>query len=115
MAQFDTIPCDPAQIPYEYEIIFDGVTYILGFQYNKYSRQITATISDDEGEIASEPLVLNQPLFQSQRHKDRMPMIDLMPVDESGTEIEVNIDNLNVTVEIADTSTDLTAVGDIDG
>ncbi|GAX05466.1 hypothetical protein IWT25_00772 [Secundilactobacillus pentosiphilus] len=115
MAQYDTIPCDPNQLPYEYTIIFDGKAYTLGFQYNEFSDQITVSISDDDGLIAREPLVLKQPIFQAVHYKDRLPLIELMPIDESGNEIEVNIDNLNLTVEIADTSTDLTDVGDDDG
>lgn len=115
MAQYDTIPCDPSQLPYEYDIPFDGKVYTLGFQYNEYADQIIVSISDEDGLIAKEPLVLNQPLFQAVHYKDRLPLIELMPVDESGNEIEVNIDNLNVTVEIADTGTDLTDVGDDDG
>ena len=65
MAQYDTIPCDPNQLPYEYTITFDGKIYTLGFQYNEFSDQITVSISDDDGLISREPLVLNQPIFQA--------------------------------------------------
>lgn len=115
MAIYDTIPCDPDQLPYNYDIDFDGKHYTLLFQYNKFCDQIIVTISDDQGEIAAEPLVLNQILFAEVSYKERLPMVTLIPLDESQIQIEVNIDNLNKTVEIANVDIELDDLGDADG
>lgn len=117
MAFRDSIPIDPDELPVQFPFDFDDTEYTLSIQYNEFSDQITVAIFDDDGLIAVEPLVLNQPLFQALSNP-RLPMITLVPMDESGQEIEVNIDNLNKTVFVFENDVsedDVDDSGDDDG
>lgn len=110
MAFYDQFELDPDELPYSYPITIDDDDYELGFSFNPYSRQVIATIEDDIGVIATDPVILDQELFKYSP-SPRLPLISIIPRDESGQATEANMGNLNVTVFL--TSNDIER-GDVD-
>lgn len=105
MAFYDQYELDPDQLPYSYPIQIDDKDYTLGFSFNPDSRQIIASISDDDGLIATDPIILDRILF-GYCQSPRMPMISIIPRDESGQETEANLGNINKTVFLTDDDID---------
>lgn len=112
MAFYDQFELDPNQLPYSYPISIDDVEYILGFSFNPYSNQVIASIEDDIGVIATDPVILDHELFAYCPDRARMPLISIIPRGESGQATSANLGNLNVTVFLTDDSIDRS---DVDG
>ena len=69
------------------------------FKYNSECDLFTCTLSKG-GEVLvyDEPIIYGVPLFQDVYDNDTFPCIDIVPLDESGEENEVNYDNFGETV-----------------
>lgn len=101
MALHSYIDIDVSSLPYSQLIIIENKQYNFTFFYNEVSRQFTVDIADANNNIirAGEVLVLNQPLWR--RVVDyRLPMVSLIPMDESRQETDITLGNLGKTVKL---------------
>lgn len=93
------IDFDVDDLPETFEQDLDGTTYLISLTYNDEGDFFVFTLmEDDETPIASEKLILNQPLFQELPPDERLPTTPLVPMDESGQAKRVSIDNFMDTV-----------------
>lgn len=93
------IDFDVDDLPETFEQYLDGTTYLISLTYNDEGDFFVFTLmEDDETPIASEKLILNQPLFQELPPDERLPTTPLVPMDESGQAKRVSIDNFMDTV-----------------
>lgn len=101
MTVHDTIPIEPDDMPYNRQVDLDSGSYIFGFQWNEIDRTFTIDISTLDGVAIrqGEVLVLNQPLWRN-INIDGLPAETIIPLDESGNEIEIDPGNLGDTVNL---------------
>lgn len=99
MAQRDYIPVDVDDLPELFELDIDDVTYVFGINYNEVGGFYTVDLYDeDENPIAlGEKMVLNHRLWANLVDR-RLPMRDIVPMDESGKATDVNPKTLGQTV-----------------
>lgn len=97
----DYIPIDINAIPYVQDIQLGDTSYQFKVYYNELSDTFYVDIADYDGNIiqASEPILLNQPLWRNINNDD-LPIETIIPIDESGLATEVNADNLGQTVQL---------------
>jgi hypothetical protein len=95
----DIIEIEKTELPCSYDIVLGAEEFRLTFKYNEECDLFTCTLSKD-GEVLvyDEPIVYGVPLFQDVYDSDTFPCIDIVPLDESGEENEVNYDNFGETV-----------------
>lgn len=82
-----------------FEIELGGKLYNMGFNYNQLTDSYTVDLFDDR----MKPIILGERLVYGMRlwagiNNDDLPLIDLIPFDESGLETAVTMGNLNKTV-----------------
>lgn len=93
------IDFDVDDLPETFEQDLDGTTYLVSLRYNDEGDFfVFSLMEDDETPIASEKLILNQPLFENLPYGARLPATPLVPMDESGQAKRVSIDNFGITV-----------------
>ncbi|QHB51265.1 hypothetical protein GQR93_03000 [Lentilactobacillus hilgardii] len=101
MALLDTLDVGEDDYGNPFDVVLGGRAYRMEIDLNKFANFLTASLWDDEGNalVNGEKLVINQRLFASLNSND-YPIEDLVPMDESGQEAEVNGDNFNDTVKL---------------
>lgn len=101
MAKRGYIPIEKNELPVEFEIELGGVDYIFGVNRNESQDILTVDLwtIDRIPLVFGERLILNEQLWQD-IIDERLPAIDLMPLDESGAETELTFDNFMATVFI---------------
>lgn len=94
------IAIDKDKVPYQFQIQLGGKRYGMEIQYNPVGQFFTCTLYDANGAILiyGEPLIYGNPMFSFLNRGITFPAIDLVPLDESDTEIAVTWDNLGETV-----------------
>lgn len=101
MALLDTLDVSEDDYGNPFDVILGGRSYRMEIDLNKFANFLTVSLWDADGNalVNGEKLVINQRLFQSLNSND-YPIEDLVPMDESGQETEVNADNFNDTVKL---------------
>lgn len=101
MALLDTLDVSEDDYGNPFDVVLGGRVYRMEIDLNKFANFLTARLWDAEGNalVNGEKLVINQRLFASLNSND-YPIEDLVPMDESGQETEVNGDNFNDTVKL---------------
>lgn len=99
MAYRDTFDLDYTQIPLVFESMFGTDDVFIGLNYNEDGGFFTVDLSDANYDpiILGEKLVYGKRLWR-QSVDPRVPMIDLVPLDESGKETAITKDNFGTTV-----------------
>jgi hypothetical protein len=101
MALLDTVDVSEDDYGNPFDVVLGGRAYRMEIDLNKFANFLTARLWDAEGNalVNGEKLVINQRLFASLNSND-YPIEDLVPMDESGQEIECNGDNFGDTVKL---------------
>lgn len=94
------IPIDyfPQQFEYEFN---NGDIYTIGINHNETHDSFSIDLYDPNGDpiVLGEPIILNEPLWQY--HNDpRLPVEQIIPMDEADKEIEINSNNFGNTVQL---------------
>lgn len=89
------------EFPFEFGTVIGNQSFSLRFKNNKRNDFITVDLIDPTGEviIAGEVLVLNKVLFDEITHPKK-PIVRIVPMDESGNEKEVTVNNFGKTVHL---------------
>lgn len=100
MALHDTIEVYPDLMPYTQQIDLDSGSYLFSFQYNEVDQQFTIDIADLEGNTIKAGIVVmaGQPLWTV--NLVGLPAETIIPMDESGNEIEVTFGNFGDTMQL---------------
>lgn len=101
MAQRGYIPIEKEELPMEFEIELAGIDYFMGVNHNE-SQDI---LSVDLWDINHKPIVLGERLLLNERLwqdviDERLPSIDLIPLDESQSADKITYQNFMETVFI---------------
>lgn len=95
----DIIEVEKELMPYNFDIALAGDEFNLEFMYNKTADMFTVTLSkEDEVLVFNEPIIYGVPLFADVYKSGLFPMVEIVPLDESGTETAVTYDNFGKTV-----------------
>lgn len=95
----DRIIVNKGMIPYSFDILLGAEWFNLEFHHNKTADIFTVTLSKDETVLVyNEPLIYGIPLFSDVYQSGIYPMLDIIPLDESGQENTVTYDNFGETV-----------------
>lgn len=88
------IPFEKTDIPYQFEIDLANKPYIMVINYNKSEAFFSLDIMEQDLEpiVLGERLVLNERLW-ADIVDERLPSIDLVPMDESGAVKELTFEN----------------------
>ncbi|CWU07454.1 phage baseplate plug family protein [Listeria monocytogenes] len=100
MAIRNYIPIELDNIPEIFEFDFDDDrSFLFGINYAESQDLFTIDLYDMDGEpiVLGEPLVLNERLW-ADVIDDRLPSVDLVPLDESGKETNITKENFTKTV-----------------
>ena len=86
-------------IPYNFNILLADELFNITIGYNEGHDFFTvALMKDDEMVCEGEPVVYGVPLFRDIYIVDKYPAIDIIPIDESGTQDTVTFENLGKNV-----------------
>ncbi|MGO3464971.1 MAG: phage baseplate plug family protein [Lactiplantibacillus plantarum] len=101
MALLDNLEITPEDYGKPFDVVLGGRAYQMEIDLNKFANFLTVRLWDADGNalVNGEKLVINQRLFASLNSND-YPTEDLVPMDESGQEIECNGDNFGDTVKL---------------
>lgn len=96
----DRILIKKSLVPYKFDINLLDKTFKLSINYNSSADLFVIGLYDKDNNIicAGEPVVYGMPLFQSIYMPGVYPMLEIVPVDESGNTVRVTYDNFNDTV-----------------
>ncbi|ECL0334293.1 phage baseplate plug family protein [Listeria monocytogenes] len=100
MAIRNYIPIELDNIPEIFEFDFDDDrSFLFGINYAESQDLFSVDLYDIEGEpiILGERLVINERLW-ADVIDDRLPSVDLVPLDESGKETHITKENFTKTV-----------------
>ncbi|EAF3405562.1 hypothetical protein CTN12_12050 [Listeria monocytogenes] len=99
MAIRSYIPVELDNIPEIFEFDFDSRSYLFGINYAESQDVFSVDLFDIEGNaiVLGEKLVLNERLW-ADVIDDRLPAVDIVPLDESGKEVSITKDNFTKTV-----------------
>ncbi|APC82238.1 hypothetical protein EXN48_14375 [Clostridium botulinum] len=106
------IPIYKNDLPYTFQMEFDGKNYVIDIEYNLTFDFITMSLShEDKVLVSGEKLILNQPLFQcavdDEGNKDpNFPSVDIIPTSCDKTVQRVGFDEFGdiVILEIKEVS-----------
>nr|WP_204120287.1 hypothetical protein [Levilactobacillus wangkuiensis] len=87
-------------MPYTQQIDLDSGSYLFSFQYNEVDQQFTIDIADLEGNAIKAGIVVmaGQPLWTA--NIEGLPAETIIPMDESGNEVEVTFGNFGDTMQL---------------
>lgn len=93
------IPIEKNNLPEKFEIPLGNIKYIFGVNYNQSENFFVIDLFDAEGVpiVVGEALVLDERLWRD-IIDDRLPSIDLVPMDESGKATEITFKNFGVDI-----------------
>lgn len=90
----DYIEVEKTDMPCSFDIVLGAEEFNLLFKYNEKSDLFTCTLSKNEKVLVyDEPLIYNVPLFKDVYNSENFPCLDIVPLDESGTENTVTYQN----------------------
>lgn len=86
-------------IPYGFHIALGKEKFNLRFAYNRQADLFTVSLYRDGILLcADEPVIYGVPLFRDIYESGKFPVLDIVPLDESGQEQEVTWKNFGETV-----------------
>lgn len=86
-------------IPYGFYIALGKEKFNMRFAYNKQADLFTVSLYRDGILLCnSEPLIYGAPLFKDVYKSGEFPVLEIVPLDESGNEQEVTWENFGKTV-----------------
>ena len=95
----DRIEINKDLIPYTFEILLCGELFEIRVDYNSTGDLFVLSLYKDGQLIrAGQPLIYGMKLWETVYVSGEYPMIDIIPLDESGEANSVTYDNLNRTV-----------------
>lgn len=95
----DRIIVKKDMIPYGFNIVLGKEKFNIRFAYNKQADLFTASLYRDGNLLCyAEPIIYGVPLFRDVYESGVFPMLDIVPLDESGNEQEVTWKNFGETV-----------------
>ena len=95
----DRILIEKELIPYSFDILLGSDLFNFEIRYNKTADLFTVTLSkDDDVLVYDEPVIYGKILFEDLYQSGVYPMLDIVPLDESGQETAVTWENFNETV-----------------
>lgn len=95
----DRIVVKKELMPYGFNIILGKEKFNLRFAYNQQADLFSVTLYRDGKLLCNaEPVVYGMPLFRDIYESGVFPIVDIIPLDESGQEREVTWDNFGETV-----------------
>lgn len=95
----DRIIVKKEQIPYRFSIALGMDKFSMRFAYNKQADLFTISLYRGEKLLCSnEPIIYGVPLFGDIYDSGIFPMLDIVPLDESGNETAVTYKNFGETV-----------------
>lgn len=95
----DRINIKKELVPYGFSITLGKEKFKLNLFYNRCSDLFTVSLYRDGVALChNEPVVYGVPLFRDVYENGRFPVVDMVPLDESGNENEVTWKNFGATV-----------------
>lgn len=95
----DRILIEKSQIPYQFSISLNAVTYQIEVRYNDECDLFVIGLYDKEGNIICyEPIIYGSELFKQHYQSGVYPAMRILPSDESGRNTAVSWDNFNESV-----------------
>lgn len=95
----DRILIKKSQIPYNFNIALNDVTFIFDIRYNEECDLFTIGLYDrDANLICIEPIIYGAELFKTHYKAGVYPAMRIVPLDESGETSAVTWDNFNEAV-----------------
>lgn len=95
----DRINVNKQLIPYGFNIALGKERFNMRFAYNAASDLFTVSLYRDGKLLClDEPVIYGVPLFRDVYESGRFPVLDIVPLDESGNEQEVTWKNFGSTV-----------------
>lgn len=94
----DRIPINKELIPYSFEIVLGNENFVFEINYGVSNDLFTVSLYKDNELICTEPIICGVPLFSDVYRTGKYPRVDIVPLDESGTETQVNCGNFGDTV-----------------
>ena len=95
----DRIVVKKDQIPYGFNIALGNEKFNMRFAYNRQADLFTVSLYRDGVVLCyAEPLIYGVPRFQEVYEAGKFPVLDIVPLDESGQENNVTWDNFGETV-----------------
>lgn len=95
----DRILITKEMIPYSFNILLADELFTISISYNEKHDFFTVMLEKD-GEIicGGEPIIYGVTLFKDIYQSGKYPAIDITPIDESGNQNTVTLENFNETV-----------------
>ncbi|QBO37285.1 hypothetical protein EQG49_12850 [Periweissella cryptocerci] len=93
------IPIDKDNLPERFEFDFGEETFIFEFKFNERMGYFTASVFDEDEDaiVVGEKLIYGEPLWND-LNNELLPIVSIVPFDESGNETEITFDNFGETV-----------------
>jgi hypothetical protein len=86
-------------IPYTFNISLPDELFTLTVDYNKKHDFFTIALEKDGDMVCEgEPIIYGFPLFRDIYLAGKYPVLDIIPIDESGEQTSVTFENFNETV-----------------
>lgn len=103
--QYGYYEIDKSLIPYRFDTTIAGEVFFLEVRYAEETGIITIGLydADEEAIVYGEPLIYGRALFDDVVD-ERVPLNQLVPLDLSGRETKVTLENLGDTVFVYDLS-----------
>lgn len=107
MAVNDYIDINLDDIPVQFDYTIDGIDFTFYLYYNEVNDSYYIDLFDENGVqiVNGEKLIYGYPLFGS-INDPRLPLINIVPMDEQGNETEVSKLNFTNTVQLFIKDTD---------
>lgn len=98
--QLEYVPFDKARVPYKSQVRIQGISYEFGFWYNSRRDFFTVDLFRDGLLVTEgEPIVYNQPLFQSV-WSEFHPNVAIIPFGVSGAHFRVGWNEMGNDVQL---------------
>lgn len=94
----DIIEIEKSLVPYAFNILLGDEWFELEVDYNKAGDLFTVALYQEGELIASEAVVMGQPLFADLYQPGTFPAVEIVPQDPNNVETAVTMENLGVTV-----------------
>ncbi|MCM1544694.1 MAG: hypothetical protein NC110_05275 [Ruminococcus sp.] len=92
------IPINKEIIPYNFEIVLGNENFVFEINHGVTNDIFTVTLYKNNELLCTEPIIYGVPLFSDIYKPEKFPSIEIVPLDESNTETEVNCSNFGDTV-----------------
>lgn len=97
----DRILINKKLIPYSFDIVLGNTLFTILVKHNERHDLFTLSVYKGDKLICTEPLIYGIKLFSDIYKVGDYPVTDIVPLDESGEEIEITYDNFNEKVYLS--------------